>query len=73
MDTAGYTLPYVARSSNHDTALVGATGQRVAACARTMWFEGVPQRNPFRKGIRQFVDRESSDNRRSLANNLWRS
>jgi hypothetical protein len=34
MDTAGYTLPYVAHWSNGDTALVAATGERVAACAR---------------------------------------
>jgi hypothetical protein len=36
MDTAGYTLPYVAHWSNGDTALVAATGERVAACARTI-------------------------------------
>jgi hypothetical protein len=36
MDTAGYTLPYVAHWSNGDTALVGATGERVAACARAI-------------------------------------
>jgi hypothetical protein len=36
MDTAGYTLPYVAHWSNGDTALVAATGERVAACARAM-------------------------------------
>jgi antirestriction protein ArdC len=34
MDTARYTLPYVAHWSNGDTALVSATGERVAACAR---------------------------------------
>jgi hypothetical protein len=34
MDTAGYTLPYVAHWSNGDTVLVAATGERVAACAR---------------------------------------
>jgi hypothetical protein len=34
METAGYTLPYVAHWSNGDTALVAATGERVAACAR---------------------------------------
>jgi enoyl-CoA hydratase/carnithine racemase len=37
-----------------------------------MWFEGAPQRNPFGQGIRDFVDRESRDNRRVLANSLWR-
>jgi DNA primase len=36
MDTAGYTLPYVAHWSNGDTALIAATGERVAACARTI-------------------------------------
>jgi antirestriction protein ArdC len=36
MDTAGYTLPYVAHWSNGDTALVAATGERTAACARTI-------------------------------------
>jgi antirestriction protein ArdC len=36
MDTAGYTLPYVAHWSNGDTALVAATGERVAGCARTI-------------------------------------
>jgi hypothetical protein len=34
MDTSGYTFPYVAHWSNGDTALVVATGERVAACAR---------------------------------------
>jgi antirestriction protein ArdC len=36
MDTAGYTLPYVAHWSNGDTERVAATGERVAACARTI-------------------------------------
>ena len=36
MDTTGYTLPYVAHWSNGDTALVAATGERVAACARAI-------------------------------------
>jgi hypothetical protein len=36
MDTAGYTLPYVAHWSNGDPALVAAAGERVAACARTI-------------------------------------
>jgi hypothetical protein len=36
MDTGGYTLPYVAHWSNGDTALVAGTGERVAACARTI-------------------------------------
>jgi hypothetical protein len=36
MDTAGYTFPYVAHWSNGDAALVAATGERVAACARTL-------------------------------------
>jgi hypothetical protein len=36
MDTGGYTLPYVAHWSNGDTALVAATGERVAACARAI-------------------------------------
>ena len=36
MDTAGYSFPYVAHWSGGDTALIAATGERVAACARTI-------------------------------------
>jgi antirestriction protein ArdC len=36
MDTAGYTFSYVAHWSNGDAALVATTGERIAACARTI-------------------------------------
>ena len=36
-----------------------------------MWFEGAPQRNPFGQGIRDFVQPDSRDRRRALANALW--
>lgn len=37
-----------------------------------MWFEGAPQRNAFGQGVRDFVQRDSRDQRRALANALWR-
>jgi enoyl-CoA hydratase len=36
-----------------------------------MWFERAPQRNPFGQGVRDFVDRDSRERRRTLANELW--
>ena len=39
--------------------------------ARSMIFEGAPPREPFGRGIRDFVERDSRDARRRLVANFW--
>jgi enoyl-CoA hydratase len=36
-----------------------------------MWFEGAPPREPFGRGIAEFVEPDSRDKRRALAMSLW--
>src|SRR5437660_7183314 len=36
-----------------------------------LWFEGAPPREPFGRGIAEFVERDSREKRRALAISLW--
>jgi hypothetical protein len=36
-----------------------------------MWFEGAPPREPFGRGIAEFVERDAREKHRALAMGLW--